>query len=354
MVQERGGKVDQGRQVKYIILLCVLLLSAVVLAESAVDVCDRMVVTKLEEGGLHLGHNEESGEFIVVAHSQTRCADPSIDIATWAFCRDAFLKAHVKARREIANMVKGTLKASNTVSRRSVDRKRSRTQTAVIAMNAEELQLGVIVLATEDAWRDGVYAVSVAMAWSEKRDSQARKSMAGLIDPAVDWKSQLRSLVAAARIELLPPFGEFVDSNGFVHFFGTDVSDVLSCPVKGRSAALLSMEVRALARLQSVRDGAGVSALETQIHAKKDEKSEAVIKASVGGLGVSATGAEPVNTCVFEGNVNSEAFKRSLYAIVYATDCMKPSLQREKIESSNSVNPGVMIWNPNSGKFEKQ
>ena len=132
---------------KFIILSCVLLLFAAVLAESAVDVCDRRVTTKLEERGLHLGYNEESGEFIVVAHSQTRCADPSIDMATWAFCRDVFLKAHVKARREIANMVKGTLVASNAVVKMSDDSEKSKTQTAAIAMKADELPLGMIMLA---------------------------------------------------------------------------------------------------------------------------------------------------------------------------------------------------------------
>ena len=339
---------------KFIILSCVLLLFAAVLAESAVDVCDRRVTTKLEERGLHLGYNEESGEFIVVAHSQTRCADPSIDMATWAFCRDVFLKAHVKARREIANMVKGTLVASNAVVKMSDDSEKSKTQTAAIAMNADELPLGMIMLAAEGVWRNGIYAASVAMAWSEKWDGRSRKSMAGLIEPAVDWESQLRSSVGAARIELLPPYGEFVDSNGFVHLFGADVSDVLSRPVKGRSAVFLSMEERALARLQWVRDGAGTAALGMQISKEKKGKSEMAIKASAGGLGVSAIGAVPINKCVFEGNVNSETFKRSLYAIVYATDCVKPLPQREKIESSNSGNPAVMIFNPNTGKFEKR
>lgn len=336
------------------VLMCVALLFGTVAAESAVEFCDRRVATQLEERGLHLGYNEESGEFIVVAHSQTRCADPSIDMVTWAFCRDVFLKAHLKARREIANMVKGTLVASNVVVKMSVESERFQAQTAAIAMNADELPLGMIMLAAEGTWRDGIYAASVAMAWSETWDGRSRKSMAGLIEPAVDWESQLRSSVEAARIELLPPYGEFVDSNGFVHLFGADVSDVLSRPVKGRSAVLLSMDERALARLQSVRDGAGTAALGMQFSKEKKGKSGMAVKASAGGLGVSAIGAAPINKCVFEGNVNSETFKRSLYAIVYATDCVKPSPQREKIESSNSGNSGVMIWNPNTGKFEKR
>ena len=355
MVQKRGREDFKGGQVKPIILLCVVFLLTVVFAESAVDFCDSSVAAQLEDKGLHAGYNEEFGEFVVIAHAQTRCADPSVDMSVWAFCRDVFLKAHAKARREIANMVKGSLEASNALIKMSVDDERIRARTAAIAMTADELPSGVIMLAVEGVWRDGIYAASVAMAWSEKWDGRTRDSLAGVIVPAADWKAQLHRAVEMTRVELLPPCGEFVDSNGFAHFFGADVSDVLSCPERGRGAALMSMEKRALSRLQLAYDGSGAAALGMHISTQSKGDAEMALKTAAGGIGSAASSSMPRNVCVFEGNVVSETFKRSLYAIVYAADCTKPSeTKRKKVNSSSSASPNVMIFNPNTGKFEKQ
>ena len=341
---------------KPIILSCAVFLLAVAFAESAVDFCDSSVAVQLEDKGLHAGYNEEIGAFVVVAHSQTRCADPTVDMSMWAFCRDVFLKAHAKARREIANMVKGSVDASNAVAKMSVNGERIRARTAAIAMTADELPSGVIMLAVEGVWRDGIYAASVAMAWSEKWDGRTRDSLAGVIAPAADWKAQLHRSVEVSRIELLPPCGEFVDSNGFAHFFGADVSDVLACPERGRGAALMSMEMRALSRLQLAYDGAGAAALGMHISTQSKGNAEMLLKTASGGIGSAAFGgSSPRNICVFEGNAMSETFKRSLYAIVYAADCAKlPETQRKKVNSSSSADPNVMIFNPNTGKFEKQ
>ena len=336
-------------------LLHALFLFGTVLAESAVDFCDRKVVSRLEEMGLHLGNDAESGDFVVIAHSQTRCADPALNVSVLPFCRDVFLKAYVKARREIANGIRGTVVASNAVEKVLANGIRSRAQTASITTSADDIPLGMTMLTVEGAWRDGVYAVSIAMGWNERRESQTRDSRVGLIVPSEDWRGQMRQFFSGMKVEFLPPFGEFTDSNGFVHLFGAEVDDVLSRPLISRSAAIAAMEVRTTANLHLIHSGAGVADFGTLISTRSHGGEGTTSKTAAGDMVVVASNSTLRRSCVFEGNIMSETFNRPLYALVYADDSQGRSrLRRESVRQLEEPQTGVQIWNPNTGKYEKQ
>ena len=340
---------------KPIILLCVFPLFATAIAESAVDFCDNWVIAQLEEKGLHPGYNEESGEFVVVSHSQTRCADPSVDLSVWRFCRDVFLKAHIKARRDVANLVKGSLEASNAVVKMSAGGERIRMRTATIEMNADELPFGVIMLTAEGTWRDGVYAASVAMGWNKEREKQSRDSRSGLIVPSADWEDQMRTFFTKKKIEFIPPSGEFIDSSGFVHLFGAEVDDMLSRPLASRSAAMSALEIRATTNLRLIRDSAGGASFGTLISTRNDGHAGSTAKIAAGEMGSVASGVMPHVVCALEGKIMSESFKRSLYVMVYADDC-KDLLGTCRIRErhADTTQSGVQVWNPITGKFENQ
>ena len=294
----------------------------------------------LVERGIRLGHDAETGVCTVIASASKKGAQPSA----------CFRMAELKALHQILNMRSQTMSGATAVRR---DEAAKTVRSLVETLSQADLDGCLLVdfLGRQDG--DG-WVVAVAMCWSEGLESRARASASGALRPADSWMDELKKLVDGCDGELLPPTLSFVDSKGFFHRAGVGVARVGGEAPLQRDAAAREADIMARKNLQLALYGRAAMRRKAELMKSQDRLEDVkTVSSAYEALGeVSAEGPLPDGGRSVYDKVVRSGDGSKFFVVVYG-------VVQGKAAGAGQPAPGtasgdVLIWNPRTGKFEKQ
>ena len=308
-------------------------------AVSCLDVEDALR-RALAERGIRQGHDAETGVCTVIASASKKGAQPYA----------CFRMAELKALHQILNMRSQTMSGATAVRR---DEAAKTVRSFVETLSRADLDGCLLVDFRGRQDGDG-WAVAVAMCWSEDLERRARASASGALHPADSWVDELKMLVDGCDGELLPPTLSFVDSKGFFHRTGVGVARVGGESPLQRDAAARAADLLARKNLQLALYGRAAMR-------KKAELMKSWSRPDGGGslssvyeaLGeVPAEGPLPEGSrSVYDKVVQSEDGSTAFVVVYGVVQAKTVGTGRPTAEAASG---DVLIWNPGTGKFEKQ
>ena len=197
----------------------------------------------------------------------------------------------------------------------------------------------------------GTCAVAVAVTWSADLERRARASAAGSLQPAGDWIEELKNYLDRWDGGLLPPALAFVDSAGFFHQLGVGMASLAGESTLERNAAARLADLWARKNLQLALYGRAAMRKKAELMKTSSRREELQSLTSMyEALGeVAAEGPLPAgSTSILDTVMTDSSNSNKLLIVVYGVK-VAPVPQAKPKESS-----GMMIFNPNTGKFEKQ
>ena len=316
----------------------------------AEDVVRRALVAK----GMRQGYDAETGIYMVIASATKSGVDPrsSTCCAQQSSC---FRLAELNAFHQILNM-RGQSMAGKTAVQRSDAAKSVRSFVETLS----QADLDGCLLVEFHGRQDGDNCViAVAMCWSEELERRARASAAGSLWPADSWIDELKRRLDGLGGDLLPPTLSFVDSAGFFHRAGVGIA-----PFDGASALRYNVAVReadlwARKNLQLALYGFAAMRKKAELMKSRDRLANIENLSSLyEALGeVSADTQLPAGSRpIFDKVVQIGGGRMKSFVVVYGVDSPK-GVRAVSDSSSKEIGKtleGGMIFNPNTGKFEKQ
>lgn len=325
--------------------LCGVLCRAAISQLDAEDAVRRRMVQR----NMRLGFDAETGAYTVVASAVKRGVDPESPMFS-AQLSACFRQAELKAVHQILNMRSQTMEGGTSVQR-DPSAKSARTFVETLSQN----DMDGCLLVGFDGRVDGDRCVAaVAMSWSEDLEQRARASAACRLPPADSWIEELKTRLDGLGGGLLPPTMSFVDSAGFFHYVGVGSASFDDGSDLRRNAAVRKADLLARKNLQLALYGRAAMRKKAEMmkfRARVDgaENLSAVYEA----LGeVSADTPLPLGSrslfdkLVPAGNGSKE------FVVVYGV--VPPKTESRSLLSAGKAPEDVLIWNPNTGKFEKQ
>ncbi len=308
-------------------------------AVSCLDVEDALR-RALAERGIRQGHDAETGVCTVIASASKKGAQPYA----------CFRMAELKALHQILNMRSQTMSGATAVRR---DEAAKTVRSFVETLSRADLDGCLLVDFRGQKNGDG-WVVAVAMCWSEDLESRARASASGALQPADSWVDELKRLVDGCDGELLPPTLSFVDSKGFFHRAGVGVARVGGVSPLQRDAAAREADLLARKNLQLALYGRAAMRKKAELM-KSWSRSDGggSLSSAYEALGeVSAEGPLPNGSrSVYDRVVQSDDGSKAFVVVYGVVRAKAVGTVRPTAEAA----PGdVLIWNPGTGKFEKQ
>ena len=287
-------------------------------AVSCLDVEDALR-RALAERGIRQGHDAETGVCTVIASASKKGAQPYA----------CFRMAELKALHQILNMRSQTMSGATAVRR---DEAAKTVRSFVETLSRADLDGCLLVDFRGRQDGDG-WAVAVAMCWSEDLERRARASASGALHPADSWVDELKMLVDGCDGELLPPTGESpLQRDAAARAADLLARKNLQLALYGRAAMRKKAE---LMKSWSRPDGGG--SLSSVYEALGEVPAE----------GPLPEGSRSVYDKVVQSEDGSTAFV-VVYGVVQAKTV---GTGRPTAEAASG---DVLIWNPGTGKFEKQ
>ena len=320
----------------------------------AEDAVRRRVVQR----GLRVGLDAETGTYTVIASA----AKSGIEDGSPASCAQrvaCFRLAELKAIHQILNMRGQTMAGQTAVQRGHVDDAAVKTvRTFVETLSESDMDGCVVVDACE--LTDGTSrAVAVAMTWSAELERCARASAGGSIRPAAAWIEELKTYLANWGDGLPPPTVAFVDSAGFFHRLGVGVAALGGASPLERNAAARLADIWARKNLQLALFGRVAMRKKAELMKTSSRREELQGLASAyEALGeVAAEGPLPMGSLsILESVMMDSSSSGKLLVVVYGVKTQRTAsgvavpIQPGRLEGTS----GVMVFNPKTGKFEKQ
>ncbi len=335
-----------------------------------------MLDRKLSELGIRSGYSPKNKTLVVIGYAEAEMSSPAISDAMFMFRRNKMiLAAELDARKNLIKALKTHLELRDESAMVIDDAKAIQVNESAVAMSAQRELRGCAVLRMCETYVDGVYQVGVAINWSAQMSQMALQTLSGVFagnagsgskDEWRDWASQIDwSTMSGTQ--------KFIDSAGVVRYVGIGCADVegleISSPWMRRAQDSALYQARANLSLALYADTASVEAV-LRLYGELSD-----------GHGDSADSYEE-----YIGKVTRHSDKRTAFAPeVYATFVTHPitkrkmfvsvcgyepwqlaklgiidrkMLQRSMIEApaqkSSTENSGVMLFNPNTGNYERQ
>lgn len=308
-------------------------------AVSCLDVEDALR-RALAERGIRQGHDAETGVCTVIASASKKGAQPYA----------CFRMAELKALHQILNMRSQTMSGATAVRR---DEAAKTVRSFVETLSRADLDGCLLVDFRGQKNGDG-WVVAVAMCWSEDLESRARASASGALQPADSWVDELKRLVDGCDGELLPPTLSFVDSKGFFHRAGVGVARVGGVSPLQRDAAAREADLLARKNLQLALYGRAAMRKKAELM-KSWSRSDGggSLSSAYEALGeVSAEGPLPNGSrSVYDRVVQSDDGSKA-FVVVYGV--VRAKAVGTVRPTAEAVSGDALIWNPGTGKFEKQ
>ena len=299
--------------------------------------------------GIRPGFDSETGAYTVIASAAKGGVDPKSP--TFCALQSAcFRLAELKAIHQILNMRSQTMEGGTSVQR---DASAKSVRTFVEALSQNDLDGCLLVGFDGRVDGDGCVA-AVAMSWSKDLEQRARASAAGNLRPADAWIDELKTRLDGLGGSLLPPTLSFVDSAGFFHNVGVGTASLDDESDLRRNAAAREADILARKNLQLALDGLAAMRKKAELM-KSWGRREGIenLSSAYEALGeVSADTPLPHGSRSIIDMVVESGNGLKTFVIVYGV--IPPKKESGSLPSAGTAPKDVLIWNPKTGKFEKQ
>ena len=333
--------------------LCGGACAAAVSQLDAEDAVRRRVVQR----GLRVGLDAETGTYTVIASAAKSGGEPGSP-ASCAQRVACYRLAELRAVHQILNMRGQTMAGQTAVRRDRVgDAAVKAVRTFVETLSESDMDGCVVVDACE--LNDGARCiVAVAMTWSAELERRARASAEGSLRPAAAWIEELKAYLGEWGGGLPPPTVAFVDSAGFFHRLGVGAAALGGSSPLERNAAARAADLWARKNLQLALFGRAAMRKKAERMKTSSRREELQSLASAyEALGeVAVEGPLPTGSLSILESVVADSPNSGTLLVVYGV-----KTQGTAAGAAVSVRPGssegtsgVMVFNPVTGKFEKQ
>jgi hypothetical protein len=334
----------------------------------AIDPAEQVVRQTVAQLGLSLGATKLDSQLVFVGLHKAEMEHPS-KVPMFLLVREKDHKiAELKAKAELLRFLRQLWSGREEVKLFADDKNVDMEMTSAVDLFAKSLVSGWYVLCSAERYENGVYSVAVAVTWSLELEKAGRAARDGCLPCSKSYKTELDDWLKKQDIATWTGTRVFVDSAGFPHLLGVGVGDV------GDSSRLwlkqLQMKTELWARknlMLGLYGDAEASkvALERMSMDETDSDSESFYE----GLANIEVKNEVIDgiSLVVDGFVRHPITGRKMLVTI---DGVLPRIRPSHVAKQNQtggVSPvmnrirhsgmdqsGIMTWNPNTGKFEKQ
>lgn len=328
------------------LVLCGGVCCAAVSRLDAEDALRRRMVQR----DLRIGFDAEKGTYTVMASAaKSGCAPGSP--ASCALRVTCYRLAELRAIHQILNMRGQSMSGKTEVQRDRADDATVKTVRTFVETFSQSDMDGCVMVDACELNEGGTCAVAVAVTWSADLERRARASAAGSLQPAGEWIEELKGYLDGWDGGLPPPALTFVDSAGFFHQLGVGMASLAGESPLERNAAARLADLWARKNLQLALYGRAAMRKKAELMKASSQREDLQsLTSTYEALGeVAAEGPLPVgSTSILDTVVVDSSNSNKLLIVVYGVKVA--SVPRIKPRESS----GVMVFNPKTGKFEKQ
>ena len=356
---------------RYLLVVTLGLVSCLARAIDPAEQAVRQIVAQL---GLNPSEMKLDSQLVFIGLHKAEIEHPS-KVPMFLLIREKDHKiAELKAKADLLRFLRQRWSGSEKVKLFADDEQVDMEMTSAVDLFAKSLVSGWYVLCSAERYENGVYSVAVAVTWSLELEVAGRAARAGCLPCSESYKPELEEWLKKQDLTTLTGSRVFVDRAGFPHFLGIGVGDAEGPSRLWQKQLQMKTDLWARKNLLLCLYGDAESrkvAMEW-MSMKSGAVTDTDAESFYGALANIETNAKVVEgmSPVFERFVTHPITGRKMLVTVYGI-LPKVFKQKNNIapEPNNSgrgsvvENPAqpheanqssMMIWNPNSGKFEKQ
>lgn len=311
--------------------------------------------------GYTIGFDEGRNRFLFLGRQLAQVGEGDLGAwfarkrPTWARC------AELRAKSKLLQALHSRARGANRLRMETGPSGAKHQAESTFALFAENELSGWRVLDSVEVLEKGVYEVSVAVLWSPELEAAGRAAREGRLSPSATWNTDCETWLAAQDLSLWTNTRVFQDVTGFPHLLGVGSSVLadenshrvnaarMEADMKARGSLLLGLygdaEVGRYAASRISSDSARGSGFDTE--------SAFMSLANVEVKGKNVVGMMPI----YERVVEHPLVKQKVLVVVYG---VRPQIAAGRFagdsvsapRASGDSSVGVMIFNPNTGKFE--
>lgn len=354
---------------------------------NATLIVEDSVVSKLErqlsEHGLHCGYMPENKSLVVIGHSELEISCPTNQQSKFLLLRNRpILAAELDARRNLIKALRTHLELGDKSVLAMKDEDVSQINKSSLVLSAQKELMGCTIWQTCETYANGCYQVGVAMLWSAQMAQATEQTLCMPLGKATSSDSKDEWTRWASQFDWTSMTGnrKFIDSEGVVRYVGIGCVDVEGIELTSRwmqhSQDLALCHARANLSLALYADTASVEAVLRLYSELSDELRDSTdsYEKYVGKITRHSDKRTAFAPEVYATFVTHPITKRKMFVSVCGyepwqltelgifdrktlrspnaqTSSPRTATQPQKPSTDNS---GVMIWNPNTNKFEKR
>lgn len=187
------------------------------------NAADDFVLAYLQEKGITLGVNSRSGEIVAIGHASCPSDSFGNDCAS---LRDKCHKlASLDARSEILQTLAVTSSGVRDAGLRHDGIQGERTADSACRAFSERTLSGWWVVVSREHFDGNRFSVAVAVAWSLSGERRFDDLKAGRLIPSRNWRDELLAYVKGQDLASWADVRLFVDSAGFPHLMGVGMAE---------------------------------------------------------------------------------------------------------------------------------
>lgn len=312
--------------------------------------------------GYTIGFDEDKDQFLFLGRqvAQVGEKDPDTVLALRRPCLAR--RAELRAKSRLLQALRGRAYSGNRLRVEADSRDVKHQTDSLFALFAENTLSGWQVLDSAEVLENGIYEVAVAVVWSQELEEAGRAAREGRLRPSATWQNDCEAWLDAQDLSLWTGTRVFRDSTGFPHLLGVGSSVLVDenplqmkivrkkADMRARGSLLLGLfgdaEIGRYASSRMLLDSATGSEFDTQ--------SAYMDLANVEVKGKAVMGMMPV----YERVVEHPLMRRKILIVVYG---VRPQTTAKGTGGVSDFGPqtgasttGLMIFNPNTGKYEKR
>lgn len=317
--------------------------------------------------GYRVGFDRDRKVFVFVGRTVAEIKPPA-KMKSFLSYRDwCFKLAELKAKAELLRYLRQSQVGEKYVTLNVGGGKFERKIHSNVGMFAANTLSGWHVLTSAESYCDGLYVAAVAVVWSPVLEAATRMIREGKILSSDTYRTELKEWLKGQNLKTWSGCRVFVDSNGFPHLLGIGMGDIETKSTVEKNALRMKCDLWARKNLllglfgdsECQRFAKTVVSAESADSKGFDSESFFESMASIEVKGRTVDGMTFVHECVVSNDLTGRKTLIVLYGVqpskLYRT-FQTESGKRSEVEDVNKRQEpsDIMIYNPNTGKFEKR
>lgn len=334
----------------------------------AIDPAEQAVRQSVAKLGLNIGETRLDSQLVFIGLHKAEMEHPS-QVPMFLLVREKDHKvAELKAKAELLRFLRQHWSGREEAKLFADDENVNMEMTSAVELFAKGLVSGWYVLCSAERYENGVYSVAVAVTWSLALEKAGRAVRDGRLPCSESYKAEFDDWLKKQDLATWTGTRVFVDSAGFPHLLGVGVGDFGESSRLWQKHVQMKTELWARKNLMLGLYGDAETrrvALERMAIDETDSDSESFYKtlANIEIKNKVIDGISPVFDGLVRHPITGQKMLVTLDGILPTRSVSQvPERERSgrgtpvvsRIQYSTSDQSGILLWNPNTGKFEKQ